>query len=64
MIDLKAARANRDAMRAALARKDPTAVFHFDKLLRDDEEWRALIPRVDALRSKAKLKGKFTICTT
>ena len=56
MIDLKAARANPDAMRAALARKDAADVF--DRLLEADERWRALVPRVDELRGRTKLKGK------
>ena len=56
MIDLKAARANPDAMRAALARKGAADVF--DRLLEADERWRALVPRVDELRGRTKLKGK------
>ena len=42
MIDLKAARANPDAVRAALARKG--AAEAFDALLEADERWRALVP--------------------
>ena len=56
MIDLKAARADPDAMRAALARKGAADVF--DRLLEADERWRALVPRVDELRARTKLKGK------
>jgi seryl-tRNA synthetase len=56
VIDLKAARANPDAMRAALARKGAADVF--DRLLEADERWRALVPRVDELRGRTKLKGK------
>ena len=48
MIDLKAARNDPDAARAALARRG--AADAFDELLRADEEWRALVPRVDELR--------------
>ena len=58
MIDLKAARANPDAVRAALARKG--AGDAFDRLLEADERWRALVPRVDELRGRTKLSGKPT----
>ncbi|WP_411278264.1 serine--tRNA ligase [Gaiella sp.] len=58
MIDLKAARANPDIWRTALARKG--AAEAFDTLLAADESWRALVPRVDDLRSRTKLKGKPT----
>ena len=58
MIDLKAARANRDAVRAALARKG--AAEAFDRLLGADERWRALVPEVDELRGRTKLSGKPT----
>ncbi|HXG75010.1 MAG TPA: serine--tRNA ligase [Gaiellaceae bacterium] len=60
MIDLKAARADADATRAALARKGEEAARLFDELLAADERWRALVPRVDELRSRTKLKGKPT----
>jgi seryl-tRNA synthetase len=56
MIDLKAARHDPDGYRAALARKG--AAEAFDALLEADERWRALVPRVDELRGKTKLKGK------
>ena len=58
MIDLKAARSNADATRAALARKG--AAEAFDRLLAADERWRALVPRVDELRGRTKLSGKPT----
>ena len=58
MIDLRAARANPEPFRAALARKG--AGDAFDRLLEADERWRALVPRVDELRAKTKLKGKPT----
>ena len=58
MIDLKAARAEPDIWRAALARKG--AAEAFDALLAADERWRLLVPRVDDLRSRTKLKGKPT----
>jgi seryl-tRNA synthetase len=58
MIDLKAARAEPDVWRAALARKG--AAEAFDALLEADERWRLLVPRVDDLRSRTKLKGKPT----
>ena len=56
MIDLKAARNDPDAYRAALARKD--AADAFDELLVADERWRSLVPRLDELRGRTKLKGK------
>jgi seryl-tRNA synthetase len=58
VIDLKAARADPDATRAALARKG--AAEAFDRLLAADERWRSLVPRVDELRGQTKLKGKPT----
>jgi seryl-tRNA synthetase len=58
MIDLKAARADPDSWRSALARKG--AAEAFDALLAADERWRTLVPRVDELRSRTKLKGKPT----
>jgi len=58
VIDLKAARAEPDGWRAALARKG--AAEAFDTLLAADEHWRSLVPRVDDLRSRTKLKGKPT----
>ena len=58
MIDLKAARADADRWRSALARKGAAA--DFDALLAADERWRSLIPRVDELRGQTKLKGKPT----
>jgi len=58
MIDLKAARAEPAGWRAALARKG--AGDAFDSLIVADERWRSLVPRVDDLRSRTKLKGKPT----
>jgi seryl-tRNA synthetase len=58
VIDLRAARADPDAWRAALARKG--AAEAFDELLAADERWRALVPEVDELRARTKLKGKPT----
>jgi seryl-tRNA synthetase len=58
VIDLRAARANPDPVRAALARKG--AADAFDRLLEADERWRGLVPRVDELRARTKLKGKPT----
>ena len=56
MIVLKAARTDPDGYRAALARKG--AAEAFDAVLEADERWRALVPRIDELRGKTKLKGK------
>ena len=56
MIDLKAARNDPEGFRAALARKG--AAEAFDAVLEADERWRALVPKIDELRGKTKLKGK------
>jgi seryl-tRNA synthetase len=58
MIDLRAARNDPDAYRAALARRG--AGDAFDELLAADERWRAIVPQVDELRAKQKLSGKPT----
>ncbi len=60
MIDLKAARDAPDDYRRRVARKDPAAAEQFDQLLAADERWRELVPRVDELRARRKLKGKPT----
>jgi seryl-tRNA synthetase len=56
VIDLKAARADPEPVRAALARKG--AAEAFDRLLEADERWRALVPRIDELRAWTKTKGR------
>jgi seryl-tRNA synthetase len=58
LIDLKAARNDPDAFRAAVARKG--AAEAFDRLLEADERWRELIPQVDELRGRQKIQGKPT----
>jgi seryl-tRNA synthetase len=58
VIDLKAARADPDGYRAALARKG--AADAFDELLAADARWRELVPQVDELRGRQKLQGKPT----
>ena len=58
MIDLRAARANPDEFRKALARRG--AAEAFDELLAADERWRALVPQVDELRAQQKTDGKPT----
>jgi seryl-tRNA synthetase len=58
VIDLKAARAHPDVVRAALARKGAEEMF--DELMCADEEWRQLQTQVDDLRARTKLKGKPT----
>jgi seryl-tRNA synthetase len=58
LIDLRAARNDPDVFRAALARKG--AAEAFDDLMRADEQWRELVPRVDELRSRQKVQGKPT----
>jgi seryl-tRNA synthetase len=56
MIDIKAARADPEAWRAALARKG--AAEGFDALLAADEEWRAANTRVDDLRAQRRPASK------
>ncbi|MFL5931622.1 MAG: serine--tRNA ligase [Gaiellaceae bacterium] len=58
MIDLKAARSGPDRFRDALARKG--AAETFDRLLDADRAWLDLVPKVDELRGRTKLKGKPT----
>jgi seryl-tRNA synthetase len=58
MIDIRAARAEPDTWRRALARKG--AADDFDALLEADASWRGLVGQVDELRAKTKLKGKPT----
>jgi seryl-tRNA synthetase len=58
VIDLKAARADPEGFRAALARKG--AAESFDELMAADARWRELIPRVDDLRGRQKLSGRPT----
>jgi seryl-tRNA synthetase len=58
MIDIRAARAEPDAYRAALARKG--AAGEFDELMEADAAWLALVPQADELRARTKLKGKPT----
>ncbi|HSK17140.1 MAG TPA: serine--tRNA ligase [Gaiellaceae bacterium] len=58
MIDIRAARTDTDAYRAALARKG--AEQDFDALMEADRAWLALVPRADELRARTRLKGKPT----
>jgi seryl-tRNA synthetase len=58
VIDARAARAAPDEYRRRLARKD--AAEAFDAWLVADERWRELVPRIDDLRSRQKIKGKPT----
>jgi seryl-tRNA synthetase len=58
VIDLKAARAHPDVVRAAVARKGGEEIF--DELMRADAEWRRLQTQVDELRARTKLKGRPT----
>ncbi len=60
MIDLKAARQDPDAVRAALARRG--AAEDFDALLAADARWRSLTERAETLRAaqKSSSKGKPT----
>jgi seryl-tRNA synthetase len=58
VIDARAARNDPDEYRRRLARKG--AAEAFDAWLAADERWRELVPRVDELRSRTKVKGKPT----
>ncbi|HJW66822.1 MAG TPA: serine--tRNA ligase [Gaiellaceae bacterium] len=58
MIDLRAARSDPDRLRPGIARKGGGEAF--DELLEADARWRELVPQVDELRSRQKLKGKPT----
>jgi seryl-tRNA synthetase len=58
VIDARAARANPDEFRRRLARKG--AAETFDAWLAADGRWRELVPKVDELRARTKLKGKPT----
>jgi seryl-tRNA synthetase len=58
VIDARAARNDPDDFRRRLGRKGAADVF--DAWLVADEQWRALVPRIDELRGKTKLKGKPT----
>jgi seryl-tRNA synthetase len=56
MIDVRAARADPDTWRAALARKGAAEIFN--DFLAADEAWRAANTRVDELRAARKPAGK------
>jgi len=56
VIDAHAARHDPDEFRRRLARKGAGEAF--DAWLAVDERWRELVPRVDELRSRTKVKGK------
>ena len=58
MIDLRAARADPEGFRSALARKGAAEVF--DELLAADERWRELETQASELRAQTKTKGKPT----
>ena len=60
MIDARAARNEPDEYRRRLARKGAAAAQTFDRWLAADERWRELVPRVDELRGRTKVKGKPT----
>ena len=56
MIDLRAARSDPDRFRPGISRKGGGDAF--EELLEADAQWRELVPRVDDLRGRQKLKGK------
>ena len=56
MINVKAARNSPETWRASLSRKGAAEIF--DRFLEADRAWLELIPKVDELRSKMKIKGQ------
>jgi seryl-tRNA synthetase len=58
VIDLRAARADPERFRAAVARRGAGAAF--DELLDADARWRELVPLVDDLRARQKIDGRPT----
>jgi seryl-tRNA synthetase len=58
LIDLRAARSEPEQFREAVARKG--AGDAFDELLEADRHWLELVPRVDELRGRTKVKGRPT----
>jgi seryl-tRNA synthetase len=58
LIDLKAARSDPDRLRPGIARKGGGQAF--DDVLEADARWRELVPQVDELRGRQKLRGKPT----
>jgi seryl-tRNA synthetase len=56
MIDLRAARSEPERFREAVARKG--AADAFDELMEADRRWLELVPKVDELRGRTKVKGK------
>jgi seryl-tRNA synthetase len=58
VIDVRAARHDPAGFRAALERKG--AAESFDELMAADRRWLELVPQVDELRSRTKVKGKPT----
>ena len=58
MIDIRAARSDPETWRGALERKG--AGDAFDELMAADRAWLELVPQVDELRGRTKLKGKPT----
>jgi seryl-tRNA synthetase len=58
VIDVRAARSDPEGWRAALGRKG--AATEFDALMAADRAWLELVPQVDELRARTKIKGKPT----
>lgn len=58
MLDLKLIREDPDAVRAALARRDPGLAEAVDRLLELDARRRSLITEVDGLRAEQKRRGR------
>jgi seryl-tRNA synthetase len=52
MLDIRLIRREPDAVRSALARRDPNAAAAVDRVLELDERWRALTTELEALRAE------------
>ncbi len=58
MLDIRLIRAEPDAVRAALARRDPAAALTVDTVLELDERWRGVTTELEQLRSEQNAASK------
>ena len=58
MLDIRLIRSEPDAVRAALARRDPAAAETVDTVLALDQRWRGLTTELEQLRSEQNSAGK------
>jgi seryl-tRNA synthetase len=58
VLDIRLIRRDPDAVRAALARRGPSAVAGVDRLLELDARWRALTTELETLRSEQNRAGR------